>query len=123
MPSSTWATVSQASTAASSDSKMSFQRITSIGSMPVANRDATPPRTLSVEPVDDVVGDPIALLLAEEQVAGELGALGEVGEHVAQQQARPLHVAARLLEKLEEDLVDSAFEERHRVAQPIRAIA
>ena len=44
MPSSTWATVSHASTAASSDSKMSFQRITTIGSMPPANSEATPSR-------------------------------------------------------------------------------
>ena len=44
IPSSTCATVSHASTAASSDSKMSFQRITTIGSMPPANSEATPSR-------------------------------------------------------------------------------
>ncbi len=44
IPSSTCATVSQASTAASSDSKMSFQRITTIGSMPWTKSDATPSR-------------------------------------------------------------------------------
>jgi len=44
MPSSTLAAVSQASTDASSESKMSFQRITIIGSMPVANSDATASR-------------------------------------------------------------------------------
>ena len=38
MPSSTLATVSQASTADSSVSKMSFQRITIIGSMPATKR-------------------------------------------------------------------------------------
>ena len=48
MPSSRWATVSHASTAASSDSKTSFQRITTIGSMPVANSEATPSRLMPV---------------------------------------------------------------------------
>ena len=56
MPSSTFATVSHASTAASSVSKMSFQRITIIGSMPLANRDgdggAHEPVALVLEPVD-----------------------------------------------------------------------
>ena len=56
MPSSTLATVSQASTADSSVSKMSFQRITIIGSMPFANSDATrrahDPVGLVLEPVD-----------------------------------------------------------------------
>ena len=46
MPSSTLAAVSHASTAASSDSKMSFQRITTIGSMPLTNSDATASRTI-----------------------------------------------------------------------------
>ena len=46
MPSSTLAAVSHASTAASSDSKMSFQRITTIGSMPSTNSDATASRTI-----------------------------------------------------------------------------
>src|SRR6202034_2341582 len=46
MPSITCATVSHASTAASSDSKMSFQRITTIGSAPPpANSEATPSRS------------------------------------------------------------------------------
>ena len=52
----------------------------------------------AVEAMDDVVGDAVALLLAEQQVAGELGALGAVGQQVAQQQRRALDVAARLLE-------------------------
>ena len=198
MPSTTWATCSQASTAASSDSKMSFQRITCIGSMPAANRAATPsrssrspsfsrrwistsavdrvaagaqsaqgvrdllggahehlaqpdrllhrsldpvqhepvagllrevddvvqgPRQLvdigaiqgrapatraRVDPVDDVVGDAVALLLAQQQVAAQRGSLGKLREHVAQQQARPLGVARGLLEQLEELGVDAA---------------
>ena len=40
MPSRTWATFSQASTLASSDSKTSFQRITTMGSIPLANSEA-----------------------------------------------------------------------------------
>jgi len=79
---------------------------------------AAAPRALAVEPVDDVVGDAIALLLAQEQVARKRRALGEVGEHVAQQQARALDVAPRLLEQLEEALVHSASEERHLPPQP-----
>ena len=186
MPSSTLATVSQASTADSSVSKMSFQRITIIGSMPVTNRSAmaerwilsasfssrwistscaptssplrSPRRLVATcsargdehlghrlrllhrrldvveaelvggllgvvddvverarqrvhvggvevvvavlgEPVVDVVDDPVALLLAEQDVAGEAGALGIVRQQVAQQQRRALHVAARLVEQ------------------------
>ena len=45
---------------------------------------AASPRA-AVEAVDDVVGDPVALLLAEQEVAGELGALGILGQQVAQQ--------------------------------------
>lgn len=45
IPSRTLATVSHASTAASSVSKMSFQRITVMGSMPMANSDVTAERT------------------------------------------------------------------------------
>ena len=40
MPSSTWATCSQESAAASRDSKMSFQRITTIGSIPATKSEA-----------------------------------------------------------------------------------
>ena len=49
--------------------------------------------TSPVQPVDDVVGDAVALLLAEHQLARQVGVLRVVGEQVAQQQARPLHVA------------------------------
>ena len=44
MPSRMWAAVSVASMARSSTVKMSFQRITTIGSMPLANRAATASR-------------------------------------------------------------------------------
>ena len=69
MPSSTLAAVSQASTAASSDSKMSFQRITTIGSMPLdeqrRDRLADDPVGLVLEPVDlDEVRAGVAAVVA-----------------------------------------------------------
>ena len=73
------------------------------------------PRALPVEAVDDVVGDPVALLLAQQQIARERRTLGEIGEHVAQQQAGALDVAPRLLEQLEETVIDPASEQGHRV--------
>ena len=51
------------------------------------------------EAVQDVVDDPVALLLAEHDVAREAGLLGIVRQQVAQQQRRALDVAARLLEQ------------------------
>ena len=67
----------------------------------------------AVEAVDDVVRDPIALLLAEQEVPGELLALGPGREQVAQQQRRPLDVAARLFEQVERHGVGSAPQEPH----------
>src|SRR5689334_21356840 len=65
-----------------------------------------------VQPVDDVVGDAVALLLALEDLAAEvLAPVGEALEHVAQQIARALHVRARLLEKVVETRVGTAAEE------------
>jgi hypothetical protein len=55
----------------------------------------------AVQAVDDVVGDAVALLLAEQQVARELVALGPRGQQVAQEQRRSLDVAARFLEQVE----------------------
>ena len=54
------------------------------------------------------MGDAVALLLAQQQVAAERRAFGELREHVAQQQAGSLGVAARLLEQLQELGVDAA---------------
>ena len=192
IPSSTFATVSQASTDSSSVSKMSFQRISIIGSMPFANSDATAARTsrspsfssrwistrcgarsaplrsprsaaatcsehatstsascerllhrrldavedelvggllgvvddvverarervhvgrverraapvpVARQAVQDVVGDAVALLLAEQDVAGERGLLGVVREQVAEQQRAALDVARGLLEEPEQ---------------------
>ena len=52
------------------------------------------------EPVDDVVGDAVAFLLADLQVLREGRVLGVVDEQVAQQQAAALHVAPGLLDQL-----------------------
>ena len=54
------------------------------------------------EPGEDVVGDPVALLLAEQDLAREGGLLGVVREQVAQQQRDALHVARGLLEQAEQ---------------------
>src|SRR5215207_9924543 len=69
MPSSTFATVSHESTASSSAFKMSFQRITAIGSMPSANSDAT---ARTDEPVGRV-HEPVDL----DQVLGGVSAVFE----------------------------------------------
>jgi len=49
--------------------------------------------------VDDVVRDAVAFLLADLQVLSEGRALGVLGEQVAQQKARSLHVATGLLDQ------------------------
>ena len=65
-----------------------------------------------VQPVDDVVGDAVALLLALEDLAREVGAaVGEAVEHVAQQRARARDVRAGLLEKVVETSVRPAAEQ------------
>src|SRR5664280_877592 len=149
MPSTTWATVSQASTDASRDSKMSFQRITTIGSMPPANSEATPsrcrrspsfsrrcistrwgassvpvrrqrsacaicsPAPATGQPVDDVVGDAVAFLLAYLQILCERGVLGIVDQQIAQQQPAPLDVASGLLDQAHQGAVHAAPQEAH----------
>jgi hypothetical protein len=59
-------------------------------------------RPVAGQAVEDVVHDPVALLLAQQDVAREAGLLREVPEQVAQQQRRTLHVARRLLEQGEQ---------------------
>ena len=46
--------------------------------------------------------DPVALLLADQDLAGELVALGVLAEHLLEQAGGALDVAARLLEEVEE---------------------
>jgi len=80
----------------------------------VGGVDRRAPVALFGQPVQDVVGDAIALLLGQQEVAGQAGALRILREHVAQQQRRPLHVAPGLLEELEQHRVGAAREQRHR---------
>ena len=49
--------------------------------------------------MQDVVDDPVAVLLAEHELAGEPGVLRVVVEQVAQQQRGALDVASGLLEE------------------------
>jgi hypothetical protein len=58
-----------------------------------------PARAVTRQPVQDVVGDAVALLLAEQDLARERGLLRIVRQQVAQQQRDALHVAGGLLEK------------------------
>ena len=55
-----------------------------------------------VEVLDDVVGDPVALLLADEDVAGELLAIRPAAEHLVEEVGGAGDVAPRLLEEVEE---------------------
>src|SRR3954471_9567921 len=55
-----------------------------------------------VEALDDVVRDPVALLLADHDLAGELPVVGPAVERPLQQVAGLHDVAARLLEQVEE---------------------
>ena len=73
------------------------------------------PAVAALETVDDVVGDAVALVLAEDELAREVGALGVVDEQVAQQERGPLDVAPALLEELEHLVVGAgAAYESHR---------
>ena len=65
------------------------------------------------EAVQDVVDDAVALLLAEHDVAGEPGLLGEVGEQVAEQQRGALDVAPGLLEQRQQRGVRTGTAEQH----------
>ena len=55
-----------------------------------------------VDPLDDVVRDPVAVLLADEDVADEIGLVRVVGQHLLEQPGRADDVARRLLEEVEE---------------------
>jgi hypothetical protein len=60
------------------------------------------PVPVARQAVQEVVGDAVALLLAEQDVAGEGGLLGVVREQVAEQQRAALDVARGLLEEPEQ---------------------
>ena len=59
----------------------------------------------AVEPMDQVVRDPVALLLAEPQVLRQRRPLRVVGQEIAQEQRSALHVAAGFLEQPQQRLV------------------
>ncbi len=61
--------------------------------------------------VEDVVGEPVTLLLADEDLACELGPLGEVSQHLVQQRARSDGIGAGPLEQLQQVPVACAPEE------------
>ena len=58
-----------------------------------------------VEPADDVVGDAVAVLLADEDVARQLAVLGIGPQHPLEQLGGAQDVAAGLLEQVEELLL------------------
>jgi hypothetical protein len=59
-------------------------------------------RGRAVQPVDHVVGDPVALLLADHDVPGEIAPVREVGEHLVEQIRPADDVLGGLLEQVEE---------------------
>src|SRR3954447_1319753 len=72
-----------------------------------------------VQALDDVVRDPVALLLADQDVPGELGVVGPPGEHLVEQVRGPGDVAGLLLEEVEELSVaggEDLGQESHRAA-------
>ncbi len=60
------------------------------------------------------MGDAVALLLAQEQLTRQRLLVGEVGQHVAQQEPGSLGVAPRLLEELENTVVGAGAAKSHR---------
>ena len=58
-----------------------------------------------VQPLVDVVGDPVALLLADHDVARQVRAVGIVGEHLVEEVGAADDVRGRLLEQIEEHAV------------------
>ena len=67
-----------------------------------------------VQPLDDVVRDPVALLLADDDVARQLAVVGPLLEHPLEQPGGAHDVRAGLLEEVEE----LAFLGREELGQP-----
>ena len=67
-----------------------------------------------VQPLDDVVGDAVALLLADDDIAHRFAVVGPLLEHVLEQPRGAHAVAPRLLEEVEE----LAFLGREQTTQP-----
>jgi hypothetical protein len=66
-----------------------------------------------VQPIDDVVGDAVALLLAEKHIARQLGPFRVLSDHLAQQGAGALSIAPRLLEEGKDLVVVAPREPGH----------
>ena len=104
MLASTLATCSVASIASSRRSKMSFQRITTIGSMPLSNSDAIASRVDAVavvlEPVDlvRVVRDVL-------EVAHPRHRLGDLAAGLQEDVRQPLRLLHRRLDPVEAEVV------------------
>ena len=60
---------------------------------------------VELTPLDDVVGDPVALLLGEQDLAREPALVGPVLEHLLEQARGAQGVLPRLVEEVEEDAV------------------
>jgi hypothetical protein len=63
--------------------------------------------------VDDVVGDPVAGVLAVDERGRQLRALRPLGEQLAQEDRRALHDAPRLLEEVENAGLAGRVEQGH----------
>jgi DNA-binding winged helix-turn-helix (wHTH) protein len=65
------------------------------------------------QPVNDVVGDAIAFLLAHLQVLSQRGALGIVPQQIVQQKAAALQVTPGLFDQIHQNAVDAPAQEAH----------
>ena len=79
----------------------------------VAGVERRPHAAAAGEPVDDVVRDAVAVLLADLQVAGQVGVLRVVDDQVAEQQAGLLDVAPGLLDQLHQHGVGGPAQQTH----------
>jgi hypothetical protein len=71
-------------------------------------------RRPAVEPVDDVVGDPVGLLLALQERPRDLGVGGRIDEDPPQQRSGALHRLTRLVEEVVQRSVRATSQGRHR---------
>ena len=61
--------------------------------------------------IPQIAVDGVLVALDEQEVAGQPGALGELGEHVAQEQAAALRIPAGHIEQAVEAVVDAGGSE------------
>jgi hypothetical protein len=79
--------------------------VVELGGEGVDVRAVEPLRLLDVEAPDDLLGDPVSLLLSLEDVAGDSRVLGPGLEHLLEQLRPSEDVGASLREKLEVDRI------------------